>query len=441
MHEMQRRQLLGWAAACVGSSLAMPSLSAAAAESLTQKLQALIDDPQCPLPGLSALVIRQGQVVFEGQFGQRVVATEGRPALPVTPDTLFRIASVTKLVVLLGLMRLVEAGRMELDEDVSARLGFQLRHPRFAEVAITPRLLLSHRSGLTDAGGLFFELPATLQGLLGPQGSIAAKAWGAQAPGRFFQYCNLNYGVLASVMEVAGGQRFDRLMQQLVLGPLGMTGGFDASALPPEQLAQVAVLYRKRRGEQAYDSAGPWVPQVDDFSREPPKPFRGLADYPLGSNGTLFGPQGRLRVRVKDLGVIARMLLDQGRHGGQAFLRPASLRQMFSEQWRFDAETANGDNLGGLFQAWGLGLQHFIDRSSAGRGDRVYPGLQAWGHLGFAYGLHSGLLLDPEHGHAIAYAISGEGADPERFPGRHSSLPLFEERLQQLLWAHAREAA
>lgn len=441
MLEIQRRQLLGWAAACAGSSLALPSLAAAAAESLTQKLQALLDDPHCPLPGLSALVIRQGQVVFEAQFGQRVVAAEGRPALPVTPDTLFRIASVTKLVVLLGVMRLFEAGRIDLDEDVSERLGFKLRHPRFAEVAITPRLLLSHRSGLTDEGGLFFELPSTLQGLLGPQGSIAAKAWGAQAPGRFFQYCNLNYGVLASVMEVAAGQRFDRLMQQWVLGPLGMAGGFDASAFSPQQLAQVAVLYRKRKGEEPYDTAGPWVPQVDDFSREPPKPFKGLADYQLGSNGTLFGPQGRLRVRVKDLGVIARMLLSEGRHGSLAFLSPASVRQMCSEQWRLGSDPANGDSLGGLFQAWGLGLQHFIDRSASGRGDRVYPGLQAWGHLGFAYGLHSGLLIDRERGHAIAYAISGEGADPEKFRGRHSSLPLFEERLQQLLWAHAREAA
>lgn len=438
MSTVQRRLVLKWGAACAGVGLA--PMAQAAADLATQ-LRALVNDPQCPLPGLSALVIRKGEVVFEGQYGHRVVASEGRPALPITSDTLFRIASVTKLVVLMGLMRLVEAGRINLDEDVSERLGFKLRHPRFAEVAITPRLLLSHRSGLTDAGGLFFELPATLEGLIGAQGSIAAKAWGGQAPGGFFQYCNLNYGVLASVMEVAAGQRFDRLMQEQVLGPLGMVGGFDASAFSPEQLAQVAVLYRKRRDEQPYDTAGPWVPQVDDFAREAPKPFKGLADYKLGSNGTLFGPQGRLRVRVKELGTIARMLLAEGRHGGQAFLSPASVRLICTEQWRFDAKTANGDNLGGLFQAWGVGLQHFIDRSEGSRGDRVYPGQQAWGHLGFAYGLHSGLLFDPQSGNGIAYAISGEGADPAKFRGRHSSLPLFEERLQQLLWAHAKEGA
>lgn len=438
MNEPRRRHILAWAAACAGSGW---TGAAWASDPLAGKLQRLLDDPQFPLPGLSALVIRQGRVVFEGQYGQRVVASEGRTALPVTPDTLFRIASVTKLVVLLGFMRLVEAGRIELDEDVSGRLGFKLRHPRFAEVAITPRLLLSHRSGLTDEGGLFFELPATLQGLIGPQGRIAAKAWGEQAPGRFFQYCNLNYGVLASVMEVASGQRFDRLMQQQVLDPLGLAGGFDASALPPAQLAQVAVLYRKRRDEQPWQPDGPWVPQVDDFWREPPKPFKGLADYQLGSNGTLFGPQGRLRISVRGLGVIARMLLSDGRHDGQAFLTPASVRQMCTEQWRFDAGAANGDNLGGLFQAWGLGLQHFIDRSEAGQGDRIHPGQQAWGHLGFAYGLHSGLLFDPQRGNAIAYAISGEGADPVKFRGRQSSLPLFEEQLQGLLWAHARGEA
>ena len=94
-----------------------------------------------------------------------------------------------------------------------------------------------------------------------------------------------------------------------------------------------------------------------------------------------------------------------------------------------------------VFQAWGVGLQHFIDRSEGGRGDRVFAGQEAWGHLGFAYGLHSGLLIDPRRGNGIAYAISGEGADPEKFRGRHSSLPLFEERLQGMLWAHAREGA
>lgn len=438
MNEVQRRTMLKWGVAGAGASVVS---MAQASPDLAQQLRGLVDDPQCPLPGLSVLVLRQGEVVFEGQYGHRVVASESRPALPVTPDTLFRIASVTKLVVLMGVMRLVEAGCMSLDEDVSERLGFRLRHPRFADVAITPRLLLSHRSGLTDAGGLFFELPATLQGLLGAQGSIAAQAWGERAPGAFFQYCNLNYGVLASVMEVAAGRRFDHLMRELVQAPLGMAGGFDASALPPEQLAQVAVLYRKRRDEQPYDTTGPWVPQVDDFSREPPKPFKGLADYKLGSNGTLFGPQGRLRVRVKDLGTIARMLLAEGRHDGRAFLRPESVRLICTEQWRFEAKAGNGDNLGGLFQAWGVGLQHFIDRSEGGRGDRVFAGQEAWGHLGFAYGLHSGLLIDPRRGNGIAYAISGEGADPEKFRGRHSSLPLFEERLQGMLWAHAKEGA
>lgn len=68
-------------------------------------------------------------------------------------------------------------------------------------------------------------------------------------------------------------------------------------------------------------------------------------------------------------------------------------------------------------------------------------GQQARGHLGFAYGLMSGLMLDPARRCGIVYAISGTGADPEAHPGRYSRFPLWEERLQGLLWAGERLVA
>ncbi|MDM4765920.1 serine hydrolase domain-containing protein [Pelomonas sp. SE-A7] len=440
MSELQRRQLLMALGAWGAGSLAGAADGKDEAAELRQALQALQADPANPLPGLAVLCVRRGEVVFEAQFGERVVAAEGRPGLPVTPDTLFRIASVTKLVVALGVMRLVEAGRLSLDEDVSERLGFRFRNPRFPDIPITLRLLLSHRAGLTDEGGIFFELPNSLEALLGPQGSIGAKAWASWAPGGHFQYTNLNYGVIASVMEQAAGQRFDRLIQQWVLGPLGAAGGFDAASLPPEQLAQLATLYRKQVEGQPWKTEGPWVPQTDDFSREPPKPLKGLADYKLGSNGTLFGPQGRLRISVRGMGAILQMLLAGGQHRGQAFLSPASIAALCTEQWRYDAKTANGNTWDGIYQAWGVGLQHYLDRSLDGRGDRLYPGLEAWGHCGFAWGLRSGLMFDAGRGNGIAYAISGTGADPDLHRARESSFPGFEEKLHRLLWGHLMKA-
>lgn len=437
---LSRRQLLA-APLC----LALPAQAESSTEvaALQRALAALADDPQCPLSGVSVLVLRGGRVHAEAQQGRRWIAPAGagRGDLPLTRDTLFRIASVSKLLVALGVLRLVEAGRLDLDADVSDALGWRLRHPAHPGVPLSLRLLLSHRAGLRDAGGAYLSPGQALRDKLLPGGALygSGAAWSpaAEAPGRFFAYCNLNYGVIASVMERAAGQRFDLLMQEQVLAPLGLAGGFEASRFSDGELANLATLYRKRGTEDgaAWELDGPWRVQTDDFGGRRPPPPAGLDDYVLGSNGSLFGPQGRLRTRVADLGTVLAMLADEGRHAGRPFLRPASVRQLFAEHWRY--APGNGDPLGGLFQAWGLGVQHFIDRSAGpGDGDRLRPGggQQAWGHLGFAYGLHAGLLLDPATRCGIAYAVNGIGADPARPRGRHSSFPLWEERLQALLW-------
>lgn len=435
-------------------ALSRPTFAASLdAKAVTARLQALLQHPQRPLSGLSVLVMRAGRVVYEAQFGRRWIAPgEARERdLPVTPDSLFRIASVSKLVVALGVLRLVEAGRLDLDADISEALGWRLRHPAHPERPLSVRLLLSHRSGLRDEGGTYLLPGQTLASKLSPEGAHFGRgeSWApaAERPGEFFAYCNLNYGVLASVMERLSGQRFDLLMQQQVLGPLGMQGGFDASSFSPAELANLATLYRKRATDDAarWEPQGPWVVQTDDFGGQRPAPPAGLERYELGSNGSLFGPQGRLRTRVRDLGTVLAMLNARGLHQGRRFLSEQSVSTLFSEHWRYEAAGPNGDWLDGLFQGWGLGVQRFLDRSQAGPdgrvyGDRLLPrgGQEAWGHLGFAYGLHSGLLLDPARGNGVVYAISGTGDAPERHPGRYSSFPAWEEELQDLLWSLAR---
>src|SRR5687768_11514249 len=75
----------------------------------------------------------------------------------LTIDDPVRIASITKLHVALGVMRLVELGKLDLDEDVSGHLGWTLRNPAFPDRPITLRLVLSHRSSLRD--GISYALP------------------------------------------------------------------------------------------------------------------------------------------------------------------------------------------------------------------------------------------------------------------------------------------
>jgi CubicO group peptidase (beta-lactamase class C family) len=97
---------------------------------LEAELEAIVHDPSLPLASLSVLAIRRGAVVYERQLGNRFI-DEAHPQnnKPATRDTLYRIASITKLVTTVGVMRLVEAGKLSLDADVSEYLGLDAAQP------------------------------------------------------------------------------------------------------------------------------------------------------------------------------------------------------------------------------------------------------------------------------------------------------------------------
>ena len=442
MHQapLKRRSLL--AAAGLLALPEMPSLAAGADPhaALSAELQAVVDDARWPLAGLSVYSVAPGRKPFSAQFG----AAHFAPNRPITPDTLFRVASLSKLVTGLGALRLAEAGKLDLDADVGEVLGARVRNPAFEHEPIRVRHLLSHLSSLRDDGGIAFPAGVKLAEELAKPGS---KSWsGDHAPGEYFTYCNLNYGLLASAMERATGQRFDALMQQWVLAPLGMQGGFNGLALSPAEQANVATLYRRQRvgpardgrseDVEVWDLAAPWRAQADDLDAKPLAAIPGLDDaYRPGDNGTLFSPQGGLRVRVADLARVLDMLMADGAIDGQRFVTRASVDRMFTETWRHELAKGNGDTLGGLFEAWGLGAQHFIDRSAPGWGDRLVPagGLQAWGHLGFAYGLEAALLLDRKTRRGAVYVLNGHSAEPTTHRGRYSSFPTWQERVNGLL--------
>jgi CubicO group peptidase (beta-lactamase class C family) len=423
---------LGLAAGCTSMPTPDPRTDA-----LDHALAALVADPQHPVVSVSALAIRDGQTVYANQFGARHVGSHpGEAALPVTEHTLFRVASISKLVVSLGVFRLVEQGLLRLDDDVSTLLGWQLRHPQFPDRPITLRLLLSHRSGLSDGGESYaFDGRTRLQDVLQSGGRLYqdGQNWRRdREPGTAFEYVNLNFGVIATVMERATGERFDRLMQRLVLDPLGLRGGFNPADFPAADQADIATQYRKRRtvGErEIWDPAGPWIVQADDFRHAPPSAPPGLDAYEIGSNGTLFGPQGRLRISLRDLGIVLQMLLDHGMHQGRPFLSAASIELLSSEQWRMNAARSNGDASQDWALSWGLGVQRFTDSSGPGRGDRLVEGggFTGWGHTGDAYGLMGVFALDPQRRQGLIVLLTGPGTDPALYPSQWSALYRWEE--------------
>lgn len=322
----------------------------------------------------------------------------------LTLDDPVRIASITKLHVALGVMRLVEQGKLDLDGDVSGHLGWTLRNPAFPDRPITLRLLLSHRSSLRDEVSYALPLGMTVQ-----KAVAAPEAWDeAHPPGSYFRYSNLGFPVVASVMEQATGERFDRLMERLVLKPLDLDACFNWTTCSDSKIARAAVLYAPDGAVVRDDLKGarPPCPVVPDSNGG-----CDLAGYRLGSNGALFSPQGGLRISVRDLAKVGGLLLRQGRLAdGSRFLSEASLAEMERLHWRFDG--GNGDTEGDFYCGYGLAVQ--ILAQCAPKDDPFADGKPRLGHAGDAYGLRSGLWIDRSTGRGIAYFATGLGDDPAR---------------------------
>lgn len=406
----------------------VPAVTTMPGGQLDRELAAVVQDPVLGMASLSVLSIKDGKLAYERQFGMRSMSEQ----LPATPDTMYRIASVSKLVTTLGVMRLVEQGKLDLDADINTYLGFTLRNPAFPEQAISLRMLLSHTSSLRDGGGYSWGAATSLREAMR---DTAGKWDSGHRPGAYFAYSNLNFGVIGTIMEAAGGERFDRLMQRLVLDPLQLRGGYNPAAMPREQWRNIAALYRKRAPDaKAWNAAGPWFAQVDDYAVRPPAPPPSLDAYAIGTNGTVFSPTGGLRMSAADLGKIMLMMMDQGRAQGAPFLQPASVAAMTSRQWRYDAGQPNGDTHHGLFTQWGLGVQQFD--SSAGAGSSLVPGggFAAAGHLGEAYGLLSVFAFDAVRRNGMIVLIGGTASDPAATPGTYSALTRQEEAVLTALY-------
>jgi len=168
------------------------------------------------VPGLAIAIVQDQGVIYARGFGITSVEDGG---LPVTPQTLFRIGSVTKPLLGTAVMRLVEAGRLELDQPIKEYINWIRFSQKDAEECITLRMLLSHTAGLPsdsrdDAGD-----PDGLERYVREQ--IPRYSFVAP-PGRLYSYSNCGFNLIGYIAQTVSGRRFPDLMQELVFDPLEM---------------------------------------------------------------------------------------------------------------------------------------------------------------------------------------------------------------------------
>jgi CubicO group peptidase (beta-lactamase class C family) len=167
-----------------------------------------------PIPGAAIAVTRGDEVLLVRGYGHDSTGA------PVTGNSLFRIASLSKSFTALAVMQLVDAGLLDLEDPVRTHLPeFQLADPRADR--ITVRQLLDHTSGLTDA--VVPELSRSQPDTPTEATTSLRSARLATSPGTAYSYSNPNYQVAARLIEVVSGEPFDTYMRRHVYGPAGMT--------------------------------------------------------------------------------------------------------------------------------------------------------------------------------------------------------------------------
>ena len=329
----------------------------------------------------------------------------------VTADDPVRVASISKLVVAIGVLRLVEQHRLDLDADVSDALGWRLRNPAFPDAPITLRLLLSHRSSLTDGVDYVLPLDADMRSVLSDP-----KAWDAgHAPGTWFHYANFNFPVIAAVMERGTGERFDRLMDRLVLRPLQLDACYNWARCPPATKRRAVVIYRDRQPTKDLPeqvAACPITPARDGSCD--------LATWRAGVNGAVFAPQGGLRISARGLAKVGRLLLGHGAVDGVRLLSPASVRMLTAPVWTWDG--GNGETEGGFYCRYGLAVQ--FEATPGCKDDPFGDGRPRLGHGGDAYGLRSGLWVDLQAGTGVAYFATDVSAPDAGFTAVERALAV-----------------
>lgn len=294
---------------------------------------------EAAIPGAAIVVLRNGDVVHSGGYGFADLEAQRL----MTPDRPINLASVSKPVLGIGLMRLREEGRLDLDADVNAYLPFTIDNPNMDGEAITVRTLAAHTSGIGD----FYDpaeytpgadspqaLHTYLADLLAPTGARfeSGAHYLKTAPGEAREYSNIGAGVAGAVLESVAGETLATYQHRTLFAPLGMTR--TSWRIADYESDELAVRYRVRQCipmlPLCADTEQPVWNEIVARMSDPPRRFKHFDAYPQLGNPNY--PDGGLNASARDLGVLMQTLLNDGVHGGERVFARESMDEMFRLQ-------------------------------------------------------------------------------------------------------------
>jgi CubicO group peptidase (beta-lactamase class C family) len=323
-----------------------------------------------PVVGLSVAVVKNNKVIYNHSFGFKDVEKQ----LPLTNASIFRIASISKSFTTTAIMQLVAEKKIRLDQDISELVGFKVRNPAYPNTVITLKMALSHRSSINDSEG-YFSLDA-IDPATNPN---FAKCYNAYEPDKGYMYCNLNYNLAGSILEKITGIRFDKYIQQQILDPLGLYGGYNVNALDSNLIAKIYEFNKETKGFTLSPNA--YAPRTEEIN-----------NYTMGRTTPIFSPTGGMKISANDLAKYMIMHSQLGKYEGGRMIPKKLSQQMqaiISEE-----------------ESYGMALENTT---------QLIPGKTMIGHTGVAYGLYSLMFFEPKE--KIGFIVISNGCDPKTING------------------------
>lgn len=312
--------------------------------------------------GLAVAVVKKGKLVYTHSFGLKDI--EGNVALRDTD--IFRIASISKSFSATSIMQLAEAGKLSLDDDFSDLVGFKVRNPKYPETVITLRMVMSHTSSINDSQGYFnFDV-------INPEKGVDwAKCYNSYAPGKGYQYCNLNFNMVGAVIEKKSGERFDQYVRKHILDPLGIYGGYCVDSLDASKFVTLYEYDSNNKNFRASTSA--YNPRREE-----------IRGYVMGQSTPVFSPTGGMKISAADLARYMTMHMNYGKYNGVRIISRKSAKTMQKPI--------------AMEEGYALALTNL---------DNLIPGKHMVGHTGSAYGLYSAMFFQPKDKFGIVTITNG----------------------------------
>ncbi len=335
------------------TSMAQENKAAAAIEQIMK---------ENPVMGMSVAVIKNNKMIYAQSFGLKDAETK----TPLSNENIFRIASISKSFSATAIMQLVEDKKISLDQDVSELIGFKVCNPKFPETVITLRLMLSHLSSINDSQGYF-----SLDSINPTKSENWYKCYNNYEPGKRYEYCNLNFNMIGTIIEKVSGERFDAYIQNHILQPLQLYGGFYVNGLDKSKFATI-YEYQPDAGKYVV-SPNAYNPRTTEFEA-----------YQMGYSTPIFSPTGGMKISAKDLATYMMMHANYGKYNGARIISKKSSKLM---------QTAVSD-----IEPYGFALE---------TPGSIIDSKKLIGHTGSAYGLFSAMFFDPQEKYGIVVISNG----------------------------------